>query len=61
MPVEYHGESESFAFAQVAEKISRNTREALSGCREEKVLPREAAVELAVERVKAAMHDRQRG
>ena len=45
---------------QIAEKITRNTREVLGRSREEKILPREAAVELALERVKAAMHYRQR-
>jgi glutamate dehydrogenase/leucine dehydrogenase len=58
--VEYHGEAESIAFEQIAEKITRNTREVLGRSREEKILPHEAAVELALERVKAAMHYRQR-
>jgi len=56
--VEYHGESQTFAFEQIAEKVSRNTREVLARSREEKILPREAAVEMAVERVKRAMHYR---
>ena len=53
--VEYHGGSEADAFEQIAEKIRRNTQEVLERSRDEKIQPRQAAVELAHERVKAAM------
>ena len=59
--LEYHGESETFAFDQIAAKIPRNTREILARSREEKITPREAAVRLALERVKTAMHYRRSG
>ena len=53
--VEYHGGSESDAFEQIAEKIRRNTQEVLMRMRAEKIQPRQAADELARERVKLAM------
>ena len=53
--VEYHGGTERDAFEDIHEKIRLNTREVLTRSREEKITPREAAVELARERVKAAM------
>ncbi len=53
--VEYHGGTEGDALEEIHEKITRNTRDVLSRCRDEKLQPRRAAVELARERVKAAM------
>jgi glutamate dehydrogenase/leucine dehydrogenase len=53
--VEYHGGSESDALRQISEKIRRNTREVLTRCRDERMLPREAAESLARERVTQAM------
>ncbi len=53
--VEYHGGTEADAFDDIREKIVRNTREVLTRSCEEKNAPRQAAVELAHERVKAAM------
>lgn len=53
--VEYHEGTERHAFEDIREKISRNTREVLTRSREEKIEPRKAAVELARERVLAAM------
>lgn len=53
--VEYHGGTENDAFGQISAKIHRNTREVLTRSRDDKVLPREAAVRLARERVLAAM------
>ena len=40
---------------RLQEKIRRNSRDVLTRCRDEKLQPRRAAVELARERVKAAM------
>lgn len=59
--VEYHGGTESAAFTQIAEKIRRNTEEVLVRSREERIEPRRAAVQLAQERVRAAMALRARG
>jgi len=59
--VEYRGESEAFAFEQIAAKIAQNTREVLARSREEKITPREAAVRLALGRVKMAMRYRRHG
>lgn len=53
--VEYHGGTESAALETIAEKIRRNTREVLTRSRDEGVLPRAAAVEMARERVLQAM------
>jgi glutamate dehydrogenase/leucine dehydrogenase len=53
--VEYHGGSEADAFEQIAEKIRRNTQAVLQRSLDEKIQPRQAAVELAHDRVKAAM------
>jgi len=53
--VEYHGGSEYDAFDQISAKIHRNTKEVLTRSRDEKILPREAAVQLARQRVLAAM------
>jgi glutamate dehydrogenase/leucine dehydrogenase len=53
--VEYHGGSEAAAFEQIAEKIRRNTAEVLERSRRDGREPRSAAVELARERVLAAM------
>jgi glutamate dehydrogenase (NAD(P)+) len=56
--VEYHGGSEAQVFATIDEKIRRNTRAVLEGSQRRKALPREAAVDLAMERVRRAMATR---
>jgi glutamate dehydrogenase (NAD(P)+) len=53
--VEYDGGSEKAAFEAIAEKITANTRAVLERSRRDKTEPRKAAVEMAAERVKAAM------
>jgi glutamate dehydrogenase (NAD(P)+) len=53
--MEYHGATESSAFAAIEERIRDNTAAVLEQSRERGVTPREAAVDLAVERVKRAM------
>ena len=58
--VEYHGGSEAEALHQIADKISRNTREVLETMRAEGIEPRAVAVALAMERVEEAM-ERRRG
>jgi glutamate dehydrogenase (NAD(P)+) len=59
--MEYHGASQVAAFATIAEKISANTAEVLAAVKAKGTLPREAALELAVSRVKAAMATRRWG
>jgi len=56
--VEYRGGSEAEARITIAEKIRENTEAVLEGAGRRQVPPRRAAVELAVERVKAAMATR---
>jgi glutamate dehydrogenase (NAD(P)+) len=53
--VEYHGGSQSQAFATIEEKIRRNTREMLESARESGQLPRQAAEAMAEQRVRRAM------
>jgi glutamate dehydrogenase (NAD(P)+) len=56
--VEYHGGSESQVFSTIEEKIRRNTQLVLERSGQRGVLPRQAAVELATERVRRAMRHR---
>lgn len=53
--VEYHGGSQSLAFATIEEKIRQNTREVLESAKESGQLPRHAAEEMAEKRVRKAM------
>lgn len=59
--MEYHGQTQTGAFAAIAEKISHNTREVLDRAKREHGTTREAAVRLASERVRAAMATRRFG
>jgi glutamate dehydrogenase (NAD(P)+) len=56
--VEYHGGSEAQVFTTIEEKIRRNTQEVLEQAARRRVLPRQAAVDLATERVRRAMETR---
>ena len=51
---EYQHGNEATAFAQIAEKIRRNTQEVLERSRQEAIEPRRAAIDLAVKRVAEA-------
>lgn len=53
--VEYHGGTKSQAFAEIAEKMRENTRAVLQKSISDQILPREAALILARERVREAM------
>lgn len=53
--MEYQGASETAAFATIEEKVRHNTRLVLEEAKRNKILPRDAAVQLAVRRVKTAM------
>jgi glutamate dehydrogenase (NAD(P)+) len=59
--MEHHGASQAAALAAIAEKIRTNTDEVLSTAKREGILPRDAAVRLAVERVRRAMANRRWG
>jgi glutamate dehydrogenase (NAD(P)+) len=59
--VEYHGGTQSTAFAVIEEKLRRNTDEVLRDARERGVTPRVAAVQLAAGRVRKAMATRRWG
>jgi glutamate dehydrogenase (NAD(P)+) len=56
--IEYHGGTEKVAFDTIAEKIAANTRTVLEMATTQRMLPREAAVELARTRVERAMSAR---
>jgi glutamate dehydrogenase (NAD(P)+) len=53
--VEYHGGTKSGAFEAIRDKISANTRPVLEKSKATGMLPRQAAVELAMQRVQKAM------
>jgi glutamate dehydrogenase (NAD(P)+) len=53
--MEYRGASQSGALAVIEEKLRTNTEQVLKRAKREQILPREAAMDLAVERVKRAM------
>ncbi len=53
--MEYHGASEAAALQSIEEKLRRNTRLVLEDAAKRHILPREAAMELALARVKKAM------
>ena len=53
--MEYQGATRAAAFAAIEEKLRANTREVLENARRDNILPREAAVAMALKRVKRAM------
>ena len=53
--MEYQGASESAALQTIEEKLRRNTTLVLDNVRHKNILPREAAMELALERLNKAM------
>ncbi|MES9870714.1 MAG: Glu/Leu/Phe/Val dehydrogenase [Sedimenticola sp.] len=56
--MEYQNMSQSAAMEVIAEKVSENTAQVLERAKSENIPPRDAAVELATERVKRAMTTR---
>jgi len=59
--MEYRGSSQSAAFAAIEEKLRANTKQVLARMTKQELLPREAAHELAVARVRTAMDSRRWG
>jgi glutamate dehydrogenase (NAD(P)+) len=53
--MEYHGATEAAAFAAIAEKVRANTTAVLDAVRSRHVSPRQAALDLATDRVRRAM------
>jgi glutamate dehydrogenase (NAD(P)+) len=53
--MEYQGSTQSAAFDAIAERIRANTGEVLATSKQRGILPRQAAVDLSVQRVEAAM------
>jgi glutamate dehydrogenase (NAD(P)+) len=56
--MEYRGATQSAAFAAIEEKLRANTRQVLETVKAKKLLPRDAAMQLALGRVKKAMEYR---
>jgi glutamate dehydrogenase (NAD(P)+) len=56
--MEYHGATQSAAFAAIAERIRANTGAVLEAAKATRATPREAALDLAVRRVRQAMRYR---
>ena len=56
--MEYKGSNKTAVFQAIEEKLRRNTQMVLNRMKNEGVLPRQAAVELATERVQSAMNFR---
>ncbi|AKB53914.1 MULTISPECIES: Glu/Leu/Phe/Val family dehydrogenase [Methanosarcina] len=52
---EYQGATQYAAFGSIEEKVRKNTAQILETAKKKGILPREAAVQLAVKRVKQAM------
>lgn len=57
--MEYQGATEKAALDAIEEKVRRNTELVLQTAKQEQVLPRQAAIEMATERVRKAMNFRQ--
>ena len=53
--MEYQGACQSLAFQTTGEKLRHNTRLVLEEVASREILPREAAVDLAVQRLKKSM------
>jgi glutamate dehydrogenase (NAD(P)+) len=53
--MEYQGAGQSAAFQAIEEKVCRNTRLVLEEAASREIMPREAAVDLAVQRLKKSM------
>jgi len=53
--MEYEGASQAAALATIEEKLRRNTEQVLETVKHKQILPRTAAIDMALERVKRAM------
>lgn len=53
--MEYHGASETAAMQSIEEKLRRNTETVLMNAKQKQILPRDAAHDLALARIKKAM------
>jgi glutamate dehydrogenase (NAD(P)+) len=53
--MEYQGASQAAAFAAIEEKLRRNTEQVLTAAKDQGILPRQAAMDMALQRVKKAM------
>ncbi len=53
--MEYRGASQAAALQTIEEKLRRNTEQVLEVSKREQVLPREASMECAMQRIKRAM------
>lgn len=56
--MEYHGATEAAAFMSIEEKVRRNTEQVLRLAQDQSLLPRDAAIRLARDRLNKAMANR---
>ncbi|KPJ90767.1 MAG: glutamate dehydrogenase [Gammaproteobacteria bacterium SG8_11] len=57
--MEYQGSTQKAAFDAIEEKVRRNTELVLEAAKQQQILPRQAAIDMATERVRKAMNFRQ--
>jgi glutamate dehydrogenase (NAD(P)+) len=53
--MEYKGATETAAFEAIEERLRQNTRQLLDNVKQKQVLPRQAAIDLALQRIKRAV------
>ena len=53
--MEYHGATQAAALQTIEEKLRRNTEQVMETAKSKLILPRQAAIELAEQRVRRAM------
>ncbi len=53
--MEYHGATQTAALQAIEEKLRRNTEQVLEAAKGKLILPRQAAIEMAEQRVRTAM------
>jgi glutamate dehydrogenase (NAD(P)+) len=53
--MEYEGASQAAALATIEEKLRRNTEQVLEAVKHKQILPRQAAMDMALQRIKRAM------
>jgi glutamate dehydrogenase (NAD(P)+) len=53
--MEYKGATETAAFEAIEERLRKNTRQVLDDVKQKQILPRQAAIDLALQRIKRAV------
>ncbi|MDH3868806.1 MAG: hypothetical protein OET08_05490 [Desulfuromonadales bacterium] len=53
--MEYKGATKTMAFEAIEERLRQNTRQVLDNVKNKQILPRQAAIDLALQRIKRAV------